>query len=99
MRSLRRHHRDRIKARRRNYWGRDLRKEPANLGKVSITPHPCSCLMCGNARRHSGATRQERYAMAEELLGRAIYLLESAYKDHCEAANAMGKIADTWVDR
>jgi len=24
------------------------------------TPKPCSCLMCGNRRKHSGDTMQER---------------------------------------
>lgn len=56
------HHRERLKARRRHHWGRDLSNEPAHLAKAVNTPTPCSCLMCGNKRRHAGETMQERRA-------------------------------------
>ena len=51
--------RARLKHSRRFYWGRDLSKEPVQLSKVVDTKKPCSCLMCGNARKHAGPTRQE----------------------------------------
>ena len=49
--------------RRRFHWGRDLSREPGSLPRVVNTPKPCSCLLCGNARRHAGPTMQERRAM------------------------------------
>jgi len=59
-RALRRHHRERLKKNRRFHWGRDLKDEKKALSIAVDTPKPCSCLMCGNARRHSGNTMQER---------------------------------------
>lgn len=54
------HHRERLKANRRLHWGRDLINEPIPLAKAVNTPTPCSCLMCGNRRKHSHDTMQER---------------------------------------
>jgi hypothetical protein len=63
--ALKLHHRQRLKRNRRFYWGRDLGKEPKRLARVVNTKKPCSCIMCGNARKHSGPPRQERrFAMA-----------------------------------
>lgn len=56
------HHRERLKAKRRNHWGRDLLREPKVLARAVNTPKPCSCLACGNERKHSGSTMQERRA-------------------------------------
>jgi hypothetical protein len=58
----RRHHTERLKKKRRFNWGRDLIKEPKSLAMAVNTPKPCSCLMCGNCRKHSGNTMQERRA-------------------------------------
>lgn len=68
-RSVRRHHRARLRARRRVHWGRDLSQEPArNLARVIDTPTPCSCWMCGNPRRYFGErTRQELCAAQESI--------------------------------
>ncbi len=60
------HHRERLKANRRFHWGRDLKDEPKRLSQAVDTPTPCSCLMCGNARKHSGPTMQERRAELAE---------------------------------
>ena len=65
-RALRRHHAERVKKNRSRIWGRDLRNEPRLLGIAARTPKPCSCLICGNARQHAGATMQERRADAAE---------------------------------
>lgn len=62
-RAERRHHIERLKQKRRFYWGcaRDLAKEPKQLSMAVDTPTPCSCWMCGNARKWFGeATLQER---------------------------------------
>ena len=62
-RAERRHHIERLKQRRRYYWGfrRDLSKAPKELAKAVDTPTPCSCWMCGNARKWLGEeTIQER---------------------------------------
>lgn len=57
-RALRRHHRERLKHARKHYW---LGLETARQQGIAVnTPRPCSCWMCGNARRHFGyRTRQE----------------------------------------
>ena len=59
----RRHHRERLMARRRFHWGRDLSKEPKRLRQAVVTPCMCSCWVCGNQRAHDGPTLQERRAM------------------------------------
>ena len=65
MRSERRHHRERLKKARQRHWGRDLRGQPRDLGRVVDTPTPCSCPMCGNPRRFlSLSSVQERSAQA-----------------------------------
>ena len=40
--------------------------EPKALAVAVNTPKPCSCLMCGNARKHDGMTMQERRAELAE---------------------------------
>ena len=59
-RAQRRHHRERLKNKRRYHWGRDLMAEPEVLARTVNTPKPCSCLLCGNRRKHAGGTLQER---------------------------------------
>lgn len=54
------HHRERLKAKRRHHWGRDLLNDQSTLARAVNTPTPCSCLMCGNRREHEGQTMQER---------------------------------------
>ena len=60
------HHRERLKAKRRRYWGRDLIREPKRLGQAVGTPTPCSCPMCGNPRHYAGDSMQERRAALSE---------------------------------
>jgi len=78
-RAVRRHHVQRLKHRRRHYWGYGspshgylsscpTEMDGTQLGKVVHTPHPCSCPSCGNPRRHSWfkierLTLQERKAL------------------------------------
>ena len=57
--SQNRHERERLKAARCRYWGRDLRGDAKRLGKVATTPHPCACVFCVNRRARSGMTMQE----------------------------------------
>ena len=59
-RSMIRHHRQRIQQKRSYWWGRDISNDCIALGKVVKTPKPCSCLVCGNERKYSGKTMQER---------------------------------------
>lgn len=60
---IRRHHRQRLKAKRSYHWGRDISKTH-EISKVVDTPTPCSCYMCGNERKHFKLrTVQERRAM------------------------------------
>jgi hypothetical protein len=62
--AYRRHHRERIKAKRiRQFrkYGKELVEDPKSLGKLIRTPKPCSCAMCGNPRKHFGEkTLQEK---------------------------------------
>lgn len=63
-RSIRRHHRNRLKKKRKNYWGDRLEENSKHL--VIDTPTPCSCFMCGNPRKHwNESTRQEKSADIE----------------------------------
>jgi hypothetical protein len=65
-RDLRRHHERRIKRRVRHYYGGRAAHDPRRLGKLAHTRRPCSCSMCGNARRYFGeVTVQERRAAAD----------------------------------
>lgn len=67
--SLRRHHAQRIKAKRKVYWGGIKGKRM--LGIVASTPAICSCVMCCNRRKLEGATIQERGVIALEKSCRA----------------------------
>jgi hypothetical protein len=53
LRSERRHHQARIKAKRWFHWGRDLRDDLRALGMAAITPAPCSCWMCSTQTERS----------------------------------------------
>ncbi len=52
-RAIRRHHIERLKAKRikEDYWC-DKMDNPRLLGICVNTPHPCSCYVCGNPRKH-----------------------------------------------
>lgn len=78
-RATRRHHQNRLKKNRRNYWGYgkhgwraycehergSLYEMPNNyVGMVLQHPCVCSCSMCGNPRRHGGWAG-ERITMQE----------------------------------
>ena len=74
-RAIRRHHRERLKKARRNYWCYHYLNNPMSEAQLSVatgTPHPCSCLGCGNQRRYDGPTRQERRFMCEPLTRPAV---------------------------
>lgn len=60
--AIRRHHYRRLQKKRSWYWfGHEIKMSPRQLGLVVATPHPCSCLGCGNPRKHIGEkTMQER---------------------------------------
>jgi hypothetical protein len=66
-RALRRHHRERLMAKRKHYWGYPriypfgeiVEMDPATLSKVARTPHPCSRFCCGNVRPLEGAPFRE----------------------------------------
>jgi len=47
----RRADRERIRHKRRYWWGRKL-KDGREQGAVIDTPSPCSCWMCGNPRSY-----------------------------------------------
>jgi hypothetical protein len=49
-RSLRRHHYQRLKDKRKNYFGGSLSDLQAAM--LASTATPCSCFMCGNPRRY-----------------------------------------------
>ncbi|GAK58658.1 hypothetical protein U27_05632 [Candidatus Vecturithrix granuli] len=64
-RAIRRHHRERLKKKRRWHFGRILTED--EQGKVVDTPTPCSCSLCGNPRRHfHELTVQERRIAFEQ---------------------------------
>lgn len=59
-RAQRRHHYQRLKKKRKNYWGKI--EDEKRLGQAVDTPCDCSCMMCGNQRKIIGETRQEKRA-------------------------------------
>ncbi len=64
-RALRRHHEQRIKQRVRGYYGGYARANPRHIGKIAHARQLCSCVMCGNPRRHLGErSLQERRTLA-----------------------------------
>lgn len=61
MRAKRRHHRERIKRRRRQHFCfNHMEPTPRQIGMRIDTAKLCSCWMCGNARAIEGDTIQER---------------------------------------
>ena len=59
-RSLRRHHNERLKSKRKDYHGWNGDSTPRIRGIYLNTPAPCSCWMCGNERKYFGnRTRKE----------------------------------------
>jgi len=65
----RRHHRDRLKRKRRYHWGhdRDLSLEPEILARAVNTPTPCSCWMCRNNREKTRKERESELLLIEGL--------------------------------
>jgi hypothetical protein len=66
-RAERRHHVERLKHTRKNYWGYGGRAEykrvemgPKQLGRVVQHPQICSCVICGNERRNNGNSKDAR---------------------------------------
>lgn len=64
-RAQRRHHYQRLKSKRKNYWNHGYNTyettEEVLSGKVVDTPKVCSCYMCGNPRKYfKEKTRQEK---------------------------------------
>jgi hypothetical protein len=78
MRAIRRHHRERLKNKRKNYGGMERAAKyfgekwlKQNQARVINTPTPCSCPGCGNPRNHAWfkkerLTIQERKAIEAE---------------------------------
>jgi len=67
-RSLRRHHIERLKRRRKAYWGR-YEKSKRVLGIAANTACVCSCAICGNPRLREGdsiSQRRQKLIHAEE---------------------------------
>jgi hypothetical protein len=61
--SIRRHHAQRLKAKRKKYNRVEGKSNPRLLGMLVHSAAICSCWMCGNPRKHFGeVTRQERSA-------------------------------------
>lgn len=53
--AIRRHHYKRLQKARSDFWfGSETKHTPRESGMIVSTPHPCSCLGCGNLRKHTG---------------------------------------------
>lgn len=59
-RSIRRHHAERLKSNRKMYWGKAANSSKRLLGLCISTPCVCSCWMCGNQRKHYGASISDK---------------------------------------
>jgi len=60
MRSERRHQVERLKAKRRFHWGRDLREDDRALGMAVQTPCSCNCWLCSPRRRGERLAKEVR---------------------------------------
>ncbi len=60
-RAIRRHHRQRIKNKVKDYYAGAHKNNPRYLGIAINTQQPCSCYGCGNPRKHfKDVTKQEK---------------------------------------
>jgi len=75
-RAVRRHHVDRLKHKRKHYWGYSrngfdatntpVEMDARQLGKVVQYPQICSCGGCGNVRRHLWMNDSTGYTLQEQ---------------------------------
>jgi len=88
--AIRRHHYQRIKNKRKRYWGGPVgtevgvrygHTEEERLGMLASTPHPCSCIGCSDLRRLDGPPRNERRAPKEDEW--SYYYEENYVCTHC----------------
>ena len=54
-----RKHTQRVHNKRKKYFAAEGRS-PRHLGVILETPATCSCMMCGNPRKHAGGSLQEK---------------------------------------
>lgn len=97
-RAVRRHHIDRLKQKRKFYWGyrsNNWGREPNavmapdQLGKVVQYPQACSCSGCGNQRKYEGRPHKERcdfITMKEEVDHVAILANKGAHDEQNETS-------------
>jgi len=66
-RGIRRDHRDRLKKKRKYYWGMNKWREatPKLLNHVVDYPQHCSCSQCCNNRRNRYAKKKEKLTIQE----------------------------------
>lgn len=58
-RAIRRHHRERLKKKRKCYYNGWAGISPSNIGKMVNTPKTCSCSGCGNPRNHKCKNKEK----------------------------------------
>lgn len=63
-RAMNRHHRERIKNNRKDYWNTNGANHPRSVGRMVKTPCPCSCGMCCSPRKLYGNSQQS-YKISE----------------------------------
>lgn len=96
-RAVRRHHRDRLKAARKNYWRGDASYSPRSLGQVLATPHPCSCSCCGNPRRlDDKPTIQERRLPTDVLSDPEAEAFDWKYDDWSHGPSFYDDLGEPW---
>lgn len=70
--AARRHHVNRLKQKRKLYWGRYLRGfvplDEKQLGKIARTPNSCNCWMCKNPRKVWGSKAKLAKDLREKAL-------------------------------
>jgi len=96
-RSIRRHHSDRLKAKRSKYywWWEDKRTGGARRdGILANTPKLCSCVVCGNPRKHfNRPTYQEQKEEQEDYNLEADEYMEKRERD-CQWGNDLYEFED-----
>lgn len=98
-RAVRRHHIDRLKQKRKFYWGyyrtNNWWSEPPNavmapdqLGKVVQYPQACSCSGCGNQRKYQGRPAKELcdFITLKEGIDHVVNLTQGAHDEQNETS-------------
>lgn len=89
----RRHHIERIKNNRKDYWGRRL--EGKELSKIVNTPNPCNCWMCRNPRKTFGnKDRLAREVREDTIIADEEFIAEEKIQKDLQSDNEIEQLSN-----